>query len=458
MARRARWLTALVLVAVAAPLSPAYANPEVIENARQLLNQSNPKQAYAELMKHEAALAGNIDYDYLLGVAALDSGKIDDAIVALERVLAVNPNHAGAQMDLARAYFTVGSYDLAEAAFKQLAESNPPAVAQQTINRYLEAIQNRKRQTTAGWAGYAELGIGYDTNITGVPSDFGAAAQQSFGIIGIEATGNSVERRAAFGNASGAMDYSLPLSRGWSVFVGGEGKLRGYNGESSFNSVTGEGRAGAALNDGQVQWRALGSYQGFKQEGEAPGDPKPTNDRRTANAQGEWKYQYDTRSQVGAAMNYTQVRFPTNKVEDFNQIMLSASWLRSFETAGVPLVYLGAFITDDKAINKLDDGVTDKSKNLAGVRSYLQYSLNPTLNVFNGLGFVYRKDKDSYARATEVEIGRDKFFEFLLGVNWQFQKTCNVRAQYVYTRNNSNISIYDFDRNEVSTAVRCEFN
>jgi hypothetical protein len=138
--------------------------------------------------------------------------------------------------------------------------------------------------------------------------------------------------------------------------------------------------------------------------------------------------------------------------------MLSASWLRSFETAGVPLVYLGAFITDDKAINKLDDGVTDKSKNLAGVRSYLQYSLNPTLNVFNGLGFVYRKDKDSYARATEVEIGRDKFFEFLLGVNWQFQKTCNVRAQYVYTRNNSNISIYDFDRNEVSTAVRCEFN
>ncbi len=448
----------MFVLALAVPLAPAWANPEVIENARRLLNQANPKQAYAELIKHEAELAGNIDYDYLLGVASLDSGKIDDAIVAFERVLAINPNHAGAQMDLARTYFMAGSYDLAESAFKQLADSNPPAIARQTINRYLEAIENRKRQTTAGWSGYAELGIGYDTNITGVPSDFGAAAQQSFGIIGIEATGNSVERKAGFGNASGALEYHLPLSRGWSVFAGGEGKFRGYKGESSFNSVTAEGRAGGAFNDGPVQWRFLGSYQGFDQEGEAPGDPKPTNDRRTANAQGEWKYQYDTRSQVGAGLNYTEVRFPTNAVEDFDQVMLNVSWLRSFETKGVPLVYLGAFFTDDKAVNKLDDGVTDKSKNLAGVRSYVQYSLSPTLNLFNGLGFVYRKDKDSYARATEVEIGRDKFIEFLLGVNWQFRKACAVRTQYVYTKNNSNISIYDFDRNEVSTAVRCELN
>lgn len=448
----------MILLALAVPVAPAFANPEVIENARRLLNQSNPKQAYEELIKHEVQLAGNIDYDYLLGVAALDSGKIDDAIVAFERVLAVNPNHAGAQMDLARTYFMAGSYDLAEAAFKQLADSNPPAIAKQTINRYLEAIENRKRQTTAGWSGYAELGIGYDTNITGVPSDFGAAAQQSFGIIGIEATGNSVERKAAFGNASGALEYHLPLSRGWSLFVGGEGKFRGYNGESSFNSVTGEGRAGGAFNDGPVQWRFLGSYQAFNQDGEAPGDPQPTNDRRTANAQGEWKYQYDTRSQVGAGLNYTEVRFPTNAVEDFDQVMFNVSWLRSFETKGVPLVYLGAFVTDDKAVNKLDDGITDKSKNLAGVRSYVQYSLSPTLNLFNGLGFVYRKDKDPYARATEVEHGRDKFIEFLLGVNWQFRKACAVRTQYVYTKNNSNIAIYDFDRNEVSTAVRCELN
>ena len=452
------WLTAAGLVVAAGLSTAASADPATLEKARRLLVENNPKQAYMELIALQDRLAGNLDYDYLLGVAALDSGKIDDAIIALERVLAVNPNHAGAQMDLARAYFAAGSFDLAEAGFKSLAASNPPPAAQQTIARYLEAINARKRQTSPGWLGYGELGLGYDTNITGVPSDFGAAAQQSFGIVGIEATGNSVKRKAGFGNAAGALEYSVPLSRGWSVFAGGEGKLRGYEGESKYNSLSAEARAGGALNDGPTQWRAMASYLVFNQDGEAPGDPAPTNDRRIASAQLDWKYSLDPRTQVGLTGQYGQVRFPTNEVEDFDQVYLQATWLRSFDAKGQPLLYLSAFGSDDRAVNKLPDGETDKSKNLAGLRSYVQYSVSPKLNLFNGLGFVMRRDKDAFARSTTVEKGKDKFSEFLLGLNWQFQKTCAVRTQYVYTRNNSNIAIYDFDRSEVSTAVRCDVN
>ncbi len=459
MERRARSIPILVgLVLAAGYLVPAMANPATLEKARRLLNENNPKQAYMELIALQDTLAGNLEFDYLLGVASLDSGKLDDAIIAFERVLAVNPNHAGAQMDLARAYFAAGSYDLAEASFKQLAQSNPPTVAQQTINRYLEAIQARKRQTSPGWSGYAELGLGYDDNITGVPTDFGAAAQQSFGIVGIEATGNSVKRKAGFGNASGALDYHLPLSRGWSVFAGGEGKLRGYRGESSYNSANGELRGGGLLNDGPTQWKLAAAYAAFNQDGEAPGDPPLTNDRRTAQVAGDWKYLLDSKTQVGVGLQYAQVRFPSNDVEDFDQVYLGASFLRSFETKGVPLVMLSAFVTDDKAVNKLPESDIDKSKNLAGMRSYVQYALSPKLNVFNGLGFVLRRDKDAYARSTTVEKGNDKFGEFLIGLNWQFQKTCAMRTQYVYTRNNSNISIYDFNRGELSTAVRCDVN
>lgn len=459
MDRRARWMTSLVALVLAGGAAfPALANPEALERARQLLNQSNPKQAYMELIKLESQLAGNVDYDYLLGVAALDSGKLDDAIIAFERVLAVRPNHAGAQMDLARAYFMTGSFDLAEAAFKQLAESNPPPIAQQTINRYLEAIKARKRQTTAGWSGYAELGIGYDDNITGVPSDFGAAAQQSFGIVGIEATGNSIKRKAAFGNAAGAMEYSHPIAQGWGVFGGAEVRGRGYDGESDFNSLSGDVRFGTALNDGPTQWRALAGYMAFNQDGAAETEPMITNDRRSAYALGEWKHMLDQKTQVGLGLQYSQVRFPTNDVEDFNQIFLSASWLRSFESKGVPLLFVSAFVSDDEAVNKLPDGVTDKSKNLAGLRGYLQYSLTPKLNTFGALGFVLRRDKDDFARSTTVAEGEDRFGEFVLGLNWEFRKTCAVRAQWSYTRNASNIDLYDFKRNEVSTAVRCELN
>jgi len=52
-------------------------------------------------------MAGNLDYDYLLGIAALDSGQPDKASLALERVLAVTPDYVGAGSILARAYFAL---------------------------------------------------------------------------------------------------------------------------------------------------------------------------------------------------------------------------------------------------------------------------------------------------------------------------------------------------------------
>jgi hypothetical protein len=136
--------------------------------------------------------------------------------------------------------------------------------------------------------------------------------------------------------------------------------------------------------------------------------------------------------------------------------MLSVSWLKSFERAGIPLLYLTGFVTDDRADNTLPDGVTTKSKNLAGVRSYLQYSITPKLQVFNGLGVIVRRDKDAFARSTVVETGRDVFGEVSLGAAWQFREKCALRLLYAFTRNNSNIDIYDFNRHEVSSTVRCD--
>ena len=435
---------------------PALADPQVLERARGLLASGNARQAYAELAPLEATLGGQPEFDYLLGVSALDSGRNDEAIVAFERVLATTPSHAGAQMDLARAYYAAGSYDLAEAGFVRLRAANPPPAAQQAINRYLEAIQARKHQTQAGWTGFGELGLGYDSNITGVPTDFGSAAQQAFNLVGIQPTGNAIKRSAAFVQGGAGAEYSRPLGRGLSLFAGGELKGRAYREESDFNSVAGEVRFGAALNSGQNQWRTTASYLAFNQEGGAPGEPKQTNDRRIGGVTLDWRHAIDTKTQVGAALQVNSIKFPENEIEDFNQIFASVSWLRSFERAGIPLLYLTGFVSEDRAPNKFADGVTTKSKNLAGVRSYLQYSISPKVQVFNALGLIYRRDKDSFARSTQVENGRDTYAEAAFGVSWQFRDSCALRMQYAFSHNSSNIDIYDFSRHEISSMVRCD--
>jgi tetratricopeptide (TPR) repeat protein len=456
MSARARLASLLLTgIAVAWP-AIASADPAAIERAKAALATGNAKQAYAELAPLQATLTGQPEYDYLLGVSALDSGRIDEAIVAFERVLALIPNHAGAQMDIARAYYAAGSFDLAEAAFLKLRAANPPPAAQQAIGRYLDTIEARKRQTQAGWSGYGELGLGYDSNLTGVPTDFGAAAQQSFNLVGIEPTGNAVKRSAAFAQGAFGAEYSKPLSRGWSVFAGGDLRGRAYQDETDFNSAAAEGRIGGALNDGPNQWRATASYLAFNQEGDAPGDPKPTNDRRMAGLGLDWRHALNTKTQVGLGLQVNSIRFPKNEVEDFDQVYLAGSWLKSFERPGVPLLYVTLFGSYDKAVNKLPDGVTDKSKNLAGARGYFQYSLSSKLQAFTGLGVIVRRDQDEFARSTEVAKGKDTYGEATVGLLWQFRERCALRLQYAFTKNASNIDIYDFDRHEISSVIRCD--
>ena len=449
----------VALLTVFASLSAgAQSDAQALERARVLLASGNAKQAYAELAPLEAKLGGMPEFDYLLGVAALDSGRIDEAIIAFERVLALVPNHAGAQMDLARAYYAAGSFDLAEAAFVKLRDASPPPAAQVAIVRYLDAIRARRTQAQAGWTSFGELGLGYDSNITGVPTNFGAAAQQSFNLIGIEATGNSVKRKAPFMQGAVGTEYARPLSRGWSFFAGGDLRGRAYRHESDFNSVSGDLRVGGARSDGPSQLRFMGNYLEYRQEGDAPGDHKATNDRRMAGASLDWRRALDSKTQVGIGLQLNAVRFPKNEVEDFNQVFLSVSWLHSFERTGAPLLYITGFVSDDHAVNKLFDGETTKSKNLAGMRAFLQYSLDAKLQAFGGLGAIVRRDKDSFARSTEVEKGRDVYGEASAGLIWSFREKCGLRLLYAYSHNRSNIDIYDFNRHEISSTIRCEID
>ena len=444
---------ALALAIVAS--MPAHADPQVIERARQLMAAGNAKQAYAELAPLQDKLSGQPEYDYLLGVAALDSGRTDEAIIAFERVIALVPNHAGAQMDLARAYYAAGSFDLAEAAFTRLRASNPPAAAQAAINRYLDAIQARRHQARAGWTAFSELGLGYDSNITGVPVDFGAAALQAFNLVGIEATGNSVKRSAPFVQGALGGEYTSPLGNGWSWFAGGDLRGRAYRRERDFNSAAVEAHAGGALTRGANQFRALGSLLAFNQEGAAPGEPRITNDRRMGGVTFDWRHALDTKTQVGLALQMNAVRFPDNRIEDFDQAFLAVSWLKSFERKGLPLLYVTAFVTEDRARNELFDGAT-KSKNLGGARAYMEYSAAPKVQLFGGLAAIHRRDKDAFARSITVEKGRDTYGEASVGVQWEFREKCALRLQWAYSTNRSNIDIYDFNRHEISSIIRCD--
>ncbi|NJR72244.1 MAG: tetratricopeptide repeat protein [Gammaproteobacteria bacterium] len=447
------------MTVLATPLY-VYANTKLFDEAKRLIAAMNAKQAYKILIVEQDKLSGNVEYDYLLGLAAVDSGKIDEAIIAFERVLSKEPNNAGAQLDLARAYFNAGSFDLAEGTFLKLRTLNPPASALVAIDKYLAAISDRRRAARRMVSAWGEMTLGYDTNLTGVPNDFTSAIQQSFNIPGVSPTGNSIKRRAPYVGAAVGVDALFPITDNWNGYVGGDIRGRGYRQEGEFNSGAADVRASAIWSQAQNnrnQVRLNAVFNAFAQDGDAPGDPQPKNDRRTAIAGADWRISLTPSHQLTLSASGAQTRFPANKIEDFNSTIASVALLTTFDGKAAPILQLTAYGTRDKAVNKLADGVSDKSKKIAGLRAYGQINQTEKLSLFSAIGYATRTDDSGFARATTVEFGRDKLADVTIGVNWRFQDRCSMRAQVQSSKNSSNIAIYDYQRHEVSSTIRCEF-
>ena len=98
----------------------------VLDKARVLLQQGKAEQSYQLLAPLEDERAGDSEYDYLLGISALDSGKAGLAVFALERAVAVEPNNAEIRAELARAYFEIRDDAAAQREFENVRSSKPP--------------------------------------------------------------------------------------------------------------------------------------------------------------------------------------------------------------------------------------------------------------------------------------------------------------------------------------------
>jgi len=138
---------------------------KLLDDADALMKAGKPALAYELLEPFEFDRSGEVRFDYLIGIAALDSGKPDKATLAFERVLAEDPYYAGARLEMARAYYQLGDIQRAKTEFEIVLAENPSAAARATIQKYLDDIAEREAGRKTRIAGYVEGRVGRDTNV-----------------------------------------------------------------------------------------------------------------------------------------------------------------------------------------------------------------------------------------------------------------------------------------------------
>ena len=157
--------TTLMAILLAALLPRLALADELTDQAKALIDQGKAAEAFVLLEPQEGARAGEIPFDLLLGIAAIDAGQHTRAVFALERVLAVQPNNARARAEIARAYLALGETATAKQEFEAVQKQGVPAEVSATIDRYLDAVDRLDAVTRTTVRGYLEASLGYDSNI-----------------------------------------------------------------------------------------------------------------------------------------------------------------------------------------------------------------------------------------------------------------------------------------------------
>lgn len=426
----------------------ALAADDDLAKASELMRAGKAAEAYALLAPMEFNRAGEVDYDYLLGVAALDSGKPDRASLALERVLAVNPNFAGARLDLARAYFALGDYARAKSGFEVVLSQSPPATARTVSEKYLSAIDD-KMNPKPGIVGYLEGTFGYDTNVNSA-----ANANQIFmPLFGATFTlsSASVASRDNYIALGGGFEYKHPLHEGWSLVAGLDGKKRVNFFKDTFNTDNADSHLGVMLERGDDVYRLTANKGVFYLDDKF--------NRETSGAVGEWRHNLDRRNQLAVFGQYTMLRYGHDKTgvdlssQDVNQTVIGGGWIHALDDAGQKIVFLSIYNGQERTTGPVDR--IDGDQRFWGWRLGGQMALNPKLDAFAVAGVKF----GNYTLMNILfgDYRYDEQYDLSVGMNWRPARDWTLRPQVSYTRVDSNMALYDYDRIDASITLRRDF-
>jgi len=440
----------------------------LLREADAMMKSGKPAEAYDLLEPKEFDYSGEISFDYLLGTAALDSGKPDRATIAFERILAVNPKFSGARIDLARAYFAMGSDDLARKEFETVLTQNPPADAAAVIKKYIDVLDERRESKIQQVSTYVEASTGYDSNITAAtPDNIGGVA----GILGVsrativalnyQPTGSSLKYSGMYTSLSGGVDFNRLINeeQGISIFAGVDLKQRTYKSLSFMDSLNLDLRAGVGLVKGNDSYRLSGTFGQYRQSG-FPQTPPSNSYRDSSGIGAEWKRSFDSRNQMTLSLSYTQSRYLTTSTQDTDQVSLNTSWMHIYEGNSTPLLFANFSRSIDRAVKTLNTATgSNMGRTSTGLLLHFQFTPFTETDIFLSNSWTVRQDDSPGARSPGLPnfYARDITQSLSFGFTLHQWKKWTVKGTVALTDNRSNLSLYKYRRNDSSVSVRRDF-
>ena len=426
---------------------PTY--PQTFEGAEQAFKDTNFLDALKILIKLESDYAGRVEYDYLLGRAALETGNFDAATAAFTRVLTVDPDFAAARFELARTFYSKGVSKLARGPFEQarsefeiVSSMNPPAALSQAIEQYQANIDKYLEVRETEFRLFAEMTGGYDTNIGSTSSketfsyfDYGTNSQQTYDLRNDNKTKESAYSQ---GQAGIGIDWPL-FSNNFEVFGNLQAGERTYDKDSGYNHYWSEVQFGFR-HYGENNKKALRFR--FRQT-------NLTNSDERYHEQGETMFKWDIKNNetqavslwlLGGNSNYQAHGTHVFSV-DYNRQGFEATILNDDKTTAFRILLMSGRDNPQECKNSTYCPST-YARDVSGFRASWSAKMFDSSLFYTSLYF----ENSDYDNDFFFQQRKDKRTELFIATKTTFGDSWYIKPEIQYILNDSSLDVYHYQR------------
>lgn len=419
-----------------------YAHADVSDEMKVLVEQNKAKEAYELGLKNQNLL-GDDRFDYVFGVAAIDSGRVSLGVLSLERVLLANPGDDLVRLELARGYFNLGEYPRAKDEFNEVLSHKPPPGVVNTINIYLEAIKGKEKKGRINGTVYAEVGAGYNNNVN-TATAINNIILPVFGPVQLSEGNKPQSSSFSFMSAGGTLN--VPLDTGITSFTSVGTTSQKYSQTDGYDLNVSNALTGLKFDDDVniVKVAGFGTIAKMDQQ------PVPN----TLGAGIQYERVLTSRQAATAAISNSQLTYPT-QFNIYNSTLNTASvgYRLGFPTTTwAPVLVLNALIANQANTQNRPD----LSRNIGGLNLTVfalpsekwgvNFNAGYSKSNYEGQDLLYQSNR------TDGLYSANGTLEYKLTKSW------STRLELTYFKNQSNLSLYTFQQATGALKLRYELD
>ena len=427
-------------VAACVVLAPcAFAAPA--DDLKILLEQGKHADAYRQALRTPGEI-GNPAFDFYYGVAAINSGKASEGVLALERFLLNEPANLTARLELARGYYLLNDDGRARDEFDAVLATKPPADVARVVREYLAALNAREARHKTTYSASIELSGGRDSNVQSGVSD----PNITLPIFGdITLTDSAVAKSDRFGNLLLSGRVSVPVRAHWSAFAQVSADLRQYREQDAYNQNTYSSAVGFAVNKADTLYRVtLGATQQTL-------DSARYRDTWTLGA--DLGYQLANGGVLALGTQAAVFSYAgDNAIRNSNYFSAQAGYRHVFAAGWRPEfdVSLSAAREDNTA-----GGHDSLSRDLWGART--GFNISPWASWTIALGANYLRSNYRAEDPLLLVTRRDNYYSVDVSASYAFTPAWSLRGEYLVSRNKSNLPLFEYKRRIGQVKLRYDF-